>query len=232
MHLRICLVPRRVSSRALRPANRRRAPGKAGLLLSACVFAGLLAAPAAGQDMPPNPRVVVDTSMGSFEMELFRNRVPATVVNFLIYVRDGFYDGTVFHRVIRDLIVQGGGLTVGEENRLEPKIEGLRGTIINQASRNLLNRRGTVAMARGSAPDSARAQFFINLNHNGTFDYRNGSPSGIGYAVFGQVTEGMDVVDRIGRVRTGRQDGMQDVPRDPVVINSITRVEPGRESAP
>ena len=227
MHLRICLVSRRVSSRALRPTNRRRAPGKAGLLLSACVLAGLLAAPAAGQDMPPNPRVVVDTSMGSFEMELFRDRVPATVVNFLIYVRDGFYDGTVFHRVIRDLIVQGGGLTVGEENRLEPKIEGLRGTIINQASRNLLNRRGTVAMARGSAPDSARAQFFINLNHNGTFDYRNGSPSGIGYAVFGQVTEGMDVVDRIGRIRTGRQDGMQDVPRDPVVINSITRVEPG-----
>jgi peptidyl-prolyl cis-trans isomerase B (cyclophilin B) len=177
--------------------------------------------------MPPNPRVVVDTSMGSFEMELFRDRVPATVVNFLIYARDGFYDGTVFHRVIRDLIVQGGGLTVGEENRLEPKIEGLRGTIINQASRNLLNRRGTVAMARGSAPDSARAQFFININHNGSFDYRNSSPSGIGYAVFGQVTEGMDVVDRIGRVRTGRQGGMQDVPRDPVVINSITRVEPG-----
>ena len=203
MHLRIC----------------------SAVAVSAFVLAGLSAPPAAGQQMPPNPRVLVETSMGSFEMELFRDRVPATVVNFLIYVRDGFYDGTVFHRVIRDLIVQGGGLAVGEEDRLEPRIEGLRGTIINQASRNLLNRRGTVAMARGSAPDSARAQFFINLNHNSSFDYRNGSPSGIGYAVFGQVTEGMDVVDQIGRVRTGNQDGMRDVPREPVIIHSIARVE-------
>ena len=205
MHLRIC----------------------SAVAVSAFVLASLSAPPAAGQQMPPNPRVLVETSMGSFEMELFRDRVPATVVNFLIYVRDGFYDGTVFHRVIRDLIVQGGGLAVGEEDRLEPRIEGLRGTIINQASRNLLNRRGTVAMARGSAPDSARAQFFINLNHNGSFDYRNGSPSGIGYAVFGQVTEGMDVVDQIGRVRTGNQDGMRDVPREPVIIHSIARVEAG-----
>ncbi len=205
MHLRIC----------------------SAVAVSAFVLAGLSAPPAAGQQMPPNPRVLVETSMGSFEMELFRDRVPATVVNFLIYVRDGFYDGTVFHRVIRDLIVQGGGFAVGEEDRLEPRIEGLRGTIINQASRNLLNRRGTVAMARGSAPDSARAQFFINVNHNGSFDYRNGSPSGIGYAVFGQVTEGMDVVDQIGRVRTGNQDGMRDVPREPVIIHSIARVEAG-----
>ena len=193
----------------------------------ACGLAGLPAAPAAGQDMPPNPHVLVETSQGSFEMELFRDRVPATVVNFLIYVRDGYYDGTVFHRVIRDLIVQGGGMRVGEEDQLEPKIEGLRGTIINQASRNLLNRRGTVAMARGSAPDSARQQFFINLDNNDNFNYRNGSPSGIGYAVFGRVTEGMDVVDRIGRVRTRNQDRMQDVPREPVVIHSITRVEAG-----
>ncbi len=226
MHLRNCPVHRATSPCDVRPADRRRIR-VAAALLAACILASLPVVPAAGQEMPPNPRVLVETSMGSFEMELFRDRVPATVVNFLIYVRDGFYDGTVFHRVIRDLIVQGGGLTVGEENQLEPKIEGLRGTIINQASRNLLNRRGTVAMARGSAPDSARAQFFINLNHNGTFDYRNGSPSGIGYAVFGRVTEGMNVVDQIGRVRTGNQDGMRDVPRDPVVIHSITRVEAG-----
>ncbi len=193
-----------------------------------CALAGLGAVPpAAGQDAPPNPRVLVETSMGSFEMELFRDRVPATVVNFLIYVRDGYYDGTVFHRVIRNLIVQGGGMVIGEDEQLQPKVEGLRGTIINQATRNLLNRRGTVAMARGSAPDSARQQFFINLDNNDSFNYRNGSPSGIGYAVFGQVTEGMDVVNQIGRVRTGNQDRMRDVPREPVIIHSITRVEAG-----
>ena len=221
MHLRICPVPPRQF-----PTNPRRVRA-AGLLLSACVLAGLLAAPAAGQDMPPNPRVLVETSLGSFEMELFRDRVPATAVNFLIYVRDGYYDGTVFHRVLRDLIVQGGGMMLGEDDQLEPKLEGLRGTIINQASRNLLNRRGTVAMARGSAPDSARQQFFINLDNNDNFNYRNSLPSGVGYAVFGRVTEGMDVVDRIGRVRTGNQGRMQDVPREPVIIHSITRVEAG-----
>ena len=182
--------------------------------------------------MPPNPHVLVETSMGDFEMELFRDQVPATVVNFLVYVRDGYYDGTVFHRILRDVIVQGGGFRVGEEDLLEPKVEGLRGTIINQASRNLLNLRGTVAMARGSAPDSARQQFFINLDNNDNFNYRNPLPSGVGYAVFGRVTEGMDVVDRIGRVRTGRQGGMQDVPRDPVVIHAITRIEAGQESVP
>ena len=198
---------------------------------SVCVLA-LSAAPAAGQQMPPNPHVRVETSLGSFEMELFRDRVPATVVNFLIYVRDGYYDGTVFHRVIRNLIVQGGGMVVGEEDQLEPKLEGLRGTIVNQATRSLLNVRGTVAMARGSAPDSARQQFFINLDNNDNFNYRNGSPSGIGYAVFGRVTEGMDVVDEIGRVRTGGQGRMRDVPREPVVIHSIARVEAGQESAP
>ena len=195
--------------------------------VAACVLAGFPALPAAGQQMPPNPHVRVETSMGGFEMELFRDRVPATVVNFLVYVRDGYYDGTVFHRVIRGLIVQGGGMTVGGEGDLAPKLEGLRGTIINQASRNLLNVRGTVAMARGAAPDSARQQFFINLDNNDNFNYRNGSPSGIGYAVFGRVTEGMDVVDRIGRVRTGNQGRMRDVPREPVIIHSITRVEAG-----
>ena len=142
-------------------------------------------------------------------------------------MRDGYYDGTVFHRVLRDMIVQGGGMVVGEDEQLQAKVEGLRGTIINQATRNLQNRRGTVAMARGSAPDSARQQFFINLDNNDNFNYRNGSPSGIGYAVFGQVTEGMDVVNQIGRVRTGNQDRLRDVPREPVIIHSITRVEAG-----
>ena len=226
MQLRIRPVPRTKAPVDLHRTHRRGIRGAAALL-AACVLAALAAPPATAQEMPPNPRVLVETSMGSFEMELFRSQVPATVVNFLVYVQNGYYDGTVFHRILRDVIVQGGGFAVGEEDQLEPKLEGLRGTIINQASRNLLNLRGTVAMARGSAPDSARQQFFINLDNNDNFNYRNPLPSGVGYAVFGRVTEGMDVVDRIGRVRTGRQGGMQDVPREPVVIHSITRVEAG-----
>lgn len=226
MQLRIRPVPRTKPPVDLHRTHRRGIRGAAALL-AACVLAALAAPPATAQEMPPNPRVLVETSMGSFEMELFRSQVPATVVNFLVYVQNGYYDGTVFHRILRDVIVQGGGFAVGEEDQLEPKLEGLRGTIINQASRNLLNLRGTVAMARGSAPDSARQQFFINLDNNDNFNYRNPLPSGVGYAVFGRVTEGMDVVDRIGRVRTGRQGGMQDVPREPVVIHSITWVEAG-----
>jgi len=182
--------------------------------------------PAAGQDAPPNPRVVVETNLGSFEMELFRDRVPATVVNFLTYVIQGYYDGTTFHRVIRDTIIQGGGFMVGPpDDQLVPKSEGLRGTIVNQASLLLRNRRGTVAMARGAGPDTARQQFFINLDDNAMFDFKNPTPDGIGYAVFGEVTEGMDVVSEIGRVRTGSQGPLLDVPNDPVVIESIRRVE-------
>ena len=131
---------------------------------------GVLTMPMSAQDAPPNPRVVVETSEGNFEMELFRDRVPATVVNFLIYVRDGYYNGTVFHRVIRDLIVQGGGMVLGDDNELFRKQGGLRGPIVNQASANLRNRMGTVAMARTAAPDSATSQFFINLQHNTNFD--------------------------------------------------------------
>ncbi len=226
MHLALCPVPRTKPPVGLRQAHRRGVRGAASLIAT-CIVAGMTAAPATGQEMPPNPRVLVETSMGSFEMELFRDRVPATVVNFLVYVRDGYYDGTVFHRILRDVIVQGGGFMLGEDDQIEPKLEGLRGTIINQASRNLLNLRGTVAMARRAEPDSARQQFFINLDNNDNFNYRNPLPSGVGYAVFGRVTEGMDVVDRIGRVRTGRQGAMQDVPREPIVIHSITRVEAG-----
>ena len=184
-----------------------------------------MAAPVGAQDPPPNPRVLVETTKGDFEIELFRNEtaVIATVVNFLGYVRAGYYDGTVFHRTMRDLLIQGGGFTVGENDQLVPKTEGLRGQIVNQATRNLQNRRGTVAMARGNAPDSARQQFFINLDDNSGFDFKNPTPEGIGYAVFGRVTDGMNVVRDIGRVRAGSQ--APDVPNEPVVITSITRIE-------
>jgi cyclophilin family peptidyl-prolyl cis-trans isomerase len=186
-----------------------------------------MAAPVGAQDPPPNPRVLVETTKGDFEIELFRNErdVIATVVNFLGYVRAGYYDGTVFHRTMRDVLIQGGGFMVGEDEQLVAKTEGLRGQIVNQATRNHQNRRGTIAMARGSAPDSARQQFFINLEDNSSFDFKNPTPAGIGYAVFGRVTDGMNVVRDIGRVRTGSQ--APDIPNEPVVITSITLVQAG-----
>ena len=186
-----------------------------------------MAAPVGAQDPPPNPRVLVATTKGDFEMELFRDEtaVIATVVNFLGYVRAGYYDGTVFHRTMRDMLIQGGGFMVGENDQLVPKTEGLRGQIVNQATRNIQNRRGTVAMARGNAPDSARQQFFINLDDNSSFNFKNPTPEGIGYAVFGRVTDGLNVVRDIGRVRTGSQ--APDIPNEPVVITSITMVQTG-----
>lgn len=184
----------------------------------------LLAAPGAagGQEAPPNPRVVIETSMGDVTVELFRPRAPVSVVNFLTYVQAGFYDGTIFHRVIRNLIIQGGGL---EEDHT-PRVEGLRGGILNEATNRLQNRRGTIAMARLGEPNSARAQFFINVGHNDVFNHRNTTREGYGYAVFGEVVDGMDVVDDIARVRTTRVGRMNDVPRENVVIHTIRRVDP------
>lgn len=184
----------------------------------------LLAAPGAagGQEAPPNPRVVIETSMGDVTVELFRPRAPVSVVNFLTYVQAGFYDGTIFHRVIRNLIIQGGGL---EEDHT-PRVEGLRGGILNEATNRLQNRRGTIAMARLGEPNSARAQFFINVGHNDVFNHRNTTREGYGYAVFGEVVDGMDVVDDIARVRTTRVGRMNDVPRENVVIHTIRRIDP------
>ena len=179
-------------------------------------------APAGAQDPPPNPHVVIETSMGDITVELFRGDAPVSVVNFLTYVIDGYYDGTLFHRVIRDLIIQGGGLNQDHT----PRIEGLRGGILNEAPNRVQNRRGTIAMARLNTPNSARSQFFINIGHNNLFNYRDPTHEGYGYAVFGRVVDGMDIVDDIARVRTTRVDGMDDVPRDNVVIHTIRRVEP------
>ena len=193
-------------------------------LAAAVAVAVLLAAPgtAHAQDPPPNPHVVIETSMGDITVELFRPRALLSVVNFLTYVQAGFYDGTIFHRVIRNLIIQGGGL---EEDHT-PRVEGLRGGILNEATNRLQNRRGTIAMARLGTPNSARAQFFINVGHNDAFNHRNTTPRGFGYAVFGRVVDGMDIVDDISRVRTTRVGRMNDVPRDNVVIHTIRRVEP------
>jgi cyclophilin family peptidyl-prolyl cis-trans isomerase len=193
-------------------------------LAAAGAVAVLLAAPGAvqAQDPPPNPHVVIETSMGDITVELFRPQAPVSVVNFLTYVQAGFYEGTIFHRVIRNLIIQGGGLTEDHE----PRVEGLRGGILNEATNRLQNRRGTIAMARLASPNSGRAQFFINVGHNDMFNHRNTTQDGYGYAVFGRVVDGMDVVDDISRVRTTRVGRMNDVPRDSVVIHTIRRVDP------
>ena len=194
-------------------------------VLLASTLVGIAATSVGAQDAPPNPRVLVETSEGDFEIELFKDQVPATVVNFLTYVQAGYYDGTIFHRVIRDLIVQGGGYVDDGNDAIVPKLEGLRGRILNEAPNGPQNRQGTIAMARGTEPNSARQQFFINLDDNTSFDHKNGTAQGFGYAVFGRVTDGMDVVRRIGRTRTTTKDVGKNVPRETIVIRSITQIK-------
>lgn len=172
---------------------------------------------ASAQDNPDNPVVVLETTLGSITIELLPNAAPTTVENFLQYAGDGFFDGTVFHRVIPGFMIQGGGLLADlSEKRTRPPIR-------NEADNGLSNTRGTIAMARTSVVDSATAQFFINTVDNGrSLDHRGTSPRDYGYAVFGRVTAGMDVVDAISGVATGRQGPHQNVPVEPVVIDSAT----------
>ena len=179
-------------------------------------------APAAAQQPPANPQVVIETSMGDITVELFRPDAPVSVVNFLTYVLAGYYDGTIIHRVLRNQIIQGGGLNQDHT----PRVEGLRGGILNEATNRLRNERGTIAMARLATPNSARAQFFINVRNNPSFNHRDRSRNGFGYAVFGRVVDGMDVVDEIAGVRVQRVNGMRNVPRENIVIHTIRRLEP------
>ena len=159
--------------------------------------------------------VVLTTSLGEIELELDEAKAPITVKNFLQYVDDGFYDGVVFHRVIKDFMIQGGGFTPAMSQKET------RATIQNEAANGLKNLKGTVAMARTSAPHSASAQWFINHKDNGFLDYPGSD--GWGYAVFGKVTKGMDVVDQIAAVKTGTKAGMGDVPVQTVAIISARR---------
>ncbi len=167
-----------------------------------------------------NPRVRMQTNMGVVEMELYRDKAPKTVENFLRYVQDGFYDGTIFHRVIKNFMIQGGGFTTDYTKKPT------RSPVANEADNGLKNDRGTVAMARTSDPHSATAQFFINVVDNGFLNHRTPTPRGWGYTVFGRVTEGMDVVDEIRRVKTGSGGPFgKDVPQEPVIIEKMTVVQ-------
>ena len=160
-------------------------------------------------------KATIETSMGTITVELDDERAPATVENFVKYAADGFYDGTIFHRVIDGFMVQGGGFT-RDMNQKDT-----RGPIRIESMNGLKNLRGTIAMARTMVPDSATSQFFINLVDNGFLDFTAPTQSGYGYAVFGKVTDGMEVVDRIAKVRTGFSGPHQNVPEEPVVIKKV-----------
>jgi peptidyl-prolyl cis-trans isomerase A (cyclophilin A) len=168
---------------------------------------------AAGAAEAGNPKVLMETSLGTIKIELFAKEAPISVKNFLNYVHKGTYNGTIFHRVISGFMIQGGGFT--SDMRPKPTDAPIK----NEAGNGLKNDRGTLAMARTGMPDSATDQFFINVvNNNGL---NRPSPDGFGYAVFGKVIEGMDVVDKIRAVKTGMKMGFQDVPETPVVIKSV-----------
>ena len=160
-------------------------------------------------------KATIDTSMGTITLELDEQKAPETVANFVQYANDGHYDGTIFHRVIEGFMIQGGGFTKAMNQK--PTREPVR----NEAMNGLKNERGTIAMARTMVVDSATSQFFINLVDNSFLDFRNPSPQGFGYAVFGKVTKGMEVVDQIAKVRTGSRGMHQDVPAEAVVIKKV-----------
>jgi peptidyl-prolyl cis-trans isomerase B (cyclophilin B) len=161
-------------------------------------------------------RVVMETSLGTMTIELYPDKAPVTVKNFLDYVDEGFFNGTVFHRVIPNFMIQGGGMEPGMRQKKT------RATIKNESSNGLANKRGTLAMARTSEPDSASAQFFINVVDNSFLDKAQ-ARDGVGYCVFGKVVEGMDVVDKIKAVKTTSKSGHGDVPVTDVVIQSVRR---------
>ncbi len=166
-----------------------------------------------------NPKVIMKTSMGDITIELYPDKAPITVKNFFSYVDEKFFDGTIFHRVIKGFMIQGGGLTADfKEKSTKPPIK-------NEAANKLKNNRGTIAMARMPDKDSATSQFFINHVDNPGLDHRDNTPEGYGYAVFGKVVNGMDVVDAIANVKTMSKPGQMNVPSETITIISIRRVE-------
>lgn len=193
---------------------------KPSLAVAAALILGAVSLAAQPAQTPapaakPNPRVMLDTSKGKILVELFPDKAPLTVANFLQYVKSGFYDGVIFHRVIPDFMVQTGGFTP------DMKQKPTRGQIKNESDNGLRNERGTLAMARLSEPHTASSQFFINLKDNRSLDH---SPRGWGYTVFGRVVEGMDVVDSIATVRTTTKRPHGDVPVEPILIKKASVV--------
>ena len=188
------------------------------MCLSVILIAGIFVV-SNGQSAVVKPQVSIMTSKGEIVVELDSTRAPGTVKNFLEYVNSGFYEGTIFHRVIKGFMIQGGGLTADMNKKAT------REPIQNEATNRLSNRRGTIAMARTGEPHSATAQFFINTVNNDGLDYKNQSVAGWGYCVFGKVIKGMDVVDAIEDVQTSSSGMMRDVPVKPILITKVSVVK-------
>ena len=185
---------------------------RASFLLAALAAPLLMVVTVTPDAAEQTTRVRLETTMGNIVLELDRQHAPVTVDNFLSYVNDGFYDGTIFHRVIGDFMIQGGGYTADlSRKQTRPPIK-------NEADNGLKNSRGTIAMARTRDPHSASAQFFINVEDNGALDHKAPDARGWGYAVFGHVVEGMEVVDEIRAQATGVKAGFRDVPKETIAI--------------
>ena len=188
------------------------------LALALCFGASLL--PVQSHAAAPLPKVKIETSMGDIVVELNPAKAPKTVSNFLYYVKSGFYNNTIFHRVINGFMIQGGGHTADMQEKANS-----RKPVVNEAGNGLKNDAYTIAMARTRDPHSATAQFFINVKDNSFLDHRSKDPQGWGYAVFGKVIRGQDVVDQIAAVKTGSRGYYEDVPMQPVIIKRATIVE-------
>jgi peptidyl-prolyl cis-trans isomerase B (cyclophilin B) len=192
------------------------------LICLACLLAIVGSASGATQGKAPqppaHPQVLLETSKGNITLELYPDKAPKTVENFLQYVKSGFYNGTIFHRVIPSFMIQGGGFTTDMTQKPT------KGPVKNEADNRLSNERGTIAMARTGDPDSATAQFFINHKDNASLNFTAKNAAGWGYTVFGKVVEGMDVVDAIAQVPTGSKGMYENVPSQPVVLKKATVV--------
>lgn len=181
-------------------------------IIAVLVFSGCTQMGMSGPGSSGDPVVVLETSMGNIFIQLFEHEAPLGTANFLAYVKSGFYDGLIFHRVIDGFVIQGGGYDA-DMNKKETN-----DPIVNEAKNGLRNLRGMLSYARTNDVNSATSQFFINLANNRNLDHRSNTPLGFGYAVFGKVVRGMAVVDKIGKVRKTKMKGMTDVPLVPVVI--------------
>jgi len=178
-------------------------------------------------DENANPVVSIETSKGNITLELDAKNAPNTTANFLAYIEDGYFTDTTFHRVIPNFMIQGGGITADMRDKPSK-----RAPIKNEANNGLKNDRGTIAMARTGDPHSATSQFFINLKDNDFLNFRSETMQGWGYAVFGKVTEGLNVVDEIARVRTGNKGGHQDVPMESITITGVKLITGGAQDKP
>ena len=187
-------------------------------ILSLVLYPNLKGAKSMNQTSAANPVVLIETSMGNITVELDMQNAPVSSENFLAYVDDGYYVGTTFHRVIPGFMIQSGGITADMQDK-----PGNRAPIQNEAKNGLKNDRGTLAMARTNDPHSATSQFFINLKNNDFLNFTAENAQGWGYAVFGKVIDGMDVVDAIAQVPTGNKGGHQNVPLEPITITAVSR---------